>query len=486
MNKAHESIIQALRDQRYQEAEQQAGDLLIRSPIDAQAWVFLGEALMRQGFGVAAQKVFNRAWILDPEAAWVQGINRELRKTTPGTERPDIDALLKTERPAVTAAVVVKNEARCIERCLASLINAVDEIVVMDSGSTDGTHELAAKFPKVRLYHTEFRDSFADLKNEALQHVRTNWVLWVDGDEWLHEDDAPYIKEIAGIFNRLPYAALLQIWQVNEIRGEFHHDFSMVRMFPRAQGLRYWGRIHEQVGPPEGIYHGEFIRRPVRIRLLHDGYETPIVRDKNKIERNLRLLEMMNEEDPDNPGWWMFRGRETIAAGRHEEALGYLQKADELAQRQPRFGRLLDVQMMMVKIHLSLSQPDQAERLCRQVLDKHPSFPDALYYMAQIRIRSADKQLKEAEKLVADAKKGFQSYRGNVAADHQILNWKADLTQADLLRRFGMLAEARDVYARYAAKHPNLQSARRNLEAIELQRRQLNQAATKQGIPDQG
>jgi len=99
---------------KFKEAENKVKIELIKKDkkIDAQLWVYLGEALMHQGFGKAASKVFNRAWLLDPNAQWVESIKGVLENVKQGSEKEDIDKLLEVPKATVTAGIIVKNEER--------------------------------------------------------------------------------------------------------------------------------------------------------------------------------------------------------------------------------------------------------------------------------------------------------------------------------------------------------------------------------------
>jgi hypothetical protein len=133
--------MEALRQKRYAEAERLAAAAVRTAPLDGQGWVMLGEALQHQGFGYAARRVFDRAWLLDPEAAWVPRVHAALQQVPDGSPRGDVEALLQVKPVTVAAAIIAGNEERCIARCLQSLQGAIDEIVLIDS-STDAPRPL--------------------------------------------------------------------------------------------------------------------------------------------------------------------------------------------------------------------------------------------------------------------------------------------------------------------------------------------------------
>jgi hypothetical protein len=463
----HAPIIEALQAKRYIDAECLACEAVQAAPLVAQGWVFLGEALLQQGIGITAAQIFERAWLLDPEAVWTGAVQKALHAIKKPTKSDVVAKLLAVPKVTITAAVLVKNEERLIEKCLKHLADAVDEIVVIDTGSTDRTIEIASTMPKVRLIHYVWQNDFAAARNAGLAAITTDWVLWVDGDEILFPEDVPYVREIAGLFNNSPISPVLHIWQNNVVNGKVSPDVSQTRMFAMNRGLIYSGKVHEQViSSEDGMYSANFLNAKVRIRVNHDGYEPAIMQQKGKLQRNITLLEQMVAEEPENPGWQYFLGREMLGAGDTEKALEILLKTEALAEQQPRFGRMLEVYMLMVKIHLPLNQLEEAEDACLKALDLQKDYPDAFFFLAQINIRRAIQQAQEAENNISKAKQGFASYRGNVSADHQITQWKADMLLADVARIAGKLPEAQQIYKQIQTRYPDMKELQDRIELL--------------------
>src|SRR5690625_3834760 len=125
-----------------------------------------------------------------------------LMNAPPGTEEPRSLRLLEVQPVSVAAAILTYNEERSIRRCIISLLDAVDEIVVLDSTSTDRTLEIARQFPKVKVIEdVHLDDDFAGKRNKGLEHIESDWVLWIDADEWLHAEDKAAIRTAAGLFH---------------------------------------------------------------------------------------------------------------------------------------------------------------------------------------------------------------------------------------------------------------------------------------------
>jgi glycosyltransferase involved in cell wall biosynthesis len=471
----HQHLSNLILDSNYQEAERLAIDHVRMNPADGQGWLYLGESLLRQQEGEAAKHFLNRAQLLDPEAKWLDLMQNELNRTPVGNRYAELSEVLSVRKTSVAAAIIVKNEERCIERCIQSIQNAVDEIIVVDSGSTDQTLSLLSNYPNVKLYQVEWTDSFALLRNEALAHVSSEWVFWLDADEWLNSEDSAQIRLVAGIFHSLqPVIPMIHPCIVNHIQGSDNINFSVPRMFPTDRGVHYQGRIHEQIATErEGIFTTNVFHKPVQIRLHHDGYELEVRNVKEKIKRNIRLLRMMTEEEPTNPGWWYFLGRETMESNDRNFALDYFDKAIQYGASNPRFGRMPEIYMLMARAHLVQNNIEKAEECCFKALELHPDFPDAHYQLASIKALIAQTSLNKAMDHLNLALDGFHSYRGTVSADHEIHTWKADALKADLLVHLGKLSEAKLLLEQLQTKSPVPHHFQQKLLFIEQQHQLL-------------
>jgi glycosyltransferase involved in cell wall biosynthesis len=173
----------------------------------------------------------------------------------------------------LSLALIAKNEARCLARCLGSIQRIVDEIVVVDTGSTDDTTSIALQF-NAKVSRFAWRDDFSAARNFSLSQTSGDWILVLDADEYASEG---LTTEILAFISRNPAIGRLKI--VSEFRrnGQTFSSQSFVsRLFPR--GPRFEGRIHEQLVSP-------LPRLDLQGELWHDGYlETA------KSDRNIRLL----------------------------------------------------------------------------------------------------------------------------------------------------------------------------------------------------
>ena len=231
----------------------------------------------------------------------------------------------------LSVCLIVKNEEQFLAQCLKSIHGLAQQIVVVDTGSTDRTVEIAKSFG-AEIYSFAWCDDFSAARNAALEHATGDWVLMLDADEELpaaeHERLRADMKRAEVIAFRLPL--------VN--KGEEAHGRHCVPRFLRnAPGVHYYSRIHEQVFPSL-VQLGRAWGMKTAIgaaELLHHGYSKEIVRDRNKIERNLKLLRQAVVEFPNDPNLQMNLGLELVHSDDLPPGLAHYREAFRLMSAQP-------------------------------------------------------------------------------------------------------------------------------------------------------
>jgi tetratricopeptide (TPR) repeat protein len=189
----------------------------------------------------------------------------------------------------LSATLIVRNEERFLGDCLRSIRDVVDEIVVVDTGSTDRTPHIARNLG-ARLHHFPWRDDFSAARNHALDRARGEWILYIDADESLRPCDVGALRaqlsEPAHVaYNVLLYArpGLTPYWEM--------------RLFRNDPAIRFRGVMHENIWPGIEAYRarrgGHVGKSPLVID--HRGYEGD---QQPKHWRNLPLLARALREDP--------------------------------------------------------------------------------------------------------------------------------------------------------------------------------------------
>lgn len=204
-------------------------------------------------------------------------------------------------RPLLSAAIIVKDEAEFLRRCLRSIADVCDEIVVVDTGSVDASVDVAREFGAVQTVRPWDGD-FSAARNASLDLATGRWILYIDADEQLDACDAGALRdELSAATN----AVALRVWFRARPIWSPYREFRLWRHRP---DIRFAGRIHETMVPDIRRIEadeGMVIADTDLFRLTHFGYEGD---QSAKHRRNLPLLEQRVAELPDRVYLWNHLG----------------------------------------------------------------------------------------------------------------------------------------------------------------------------------
>ncbi|MBO6209948.1 MAG: glycosyltransferase family 2 protein, partial [Schwartzia sp.] len=220
----------------------------------------------------------------------------------------------------ISACYIVKNEAARLSRSLASLSDAVDEIVVVDSGSSDDTIKIAEQYG-ARVFSVPWRDDFSAARNASLEKATGDWILVVDADEYFPDGMAGNIRRVVGRYGKETDLLMFLRRELDEDAGKVLLDSYVPRLLRRVEGLAYEGAIHE-----EPRQHGETIRRMAAVpgdelMMMHTGYSATLSRAKG--ERNLALLKKELESGQPRDSIYMYLAETYDGLGDADEAMKY-------------------------------------------------------------------------------------------------------------------------------------------------------------------
>lgn len=227
---------------------------------------------------------------------------------------------------SLSVCLIAKNEADCIEGAIKSVRDIADQIVVIDTGSTDGTDEIA-RTAGAEVFSRPWSGSFAASRNESLAQATGDWILILDADEKLDQKSIPALRELMAL---PPAAYELKIKNyMDDMLEETASIHYTVRLFPNHIGLQYIGVIHEQIfcANPEHNVPRKWCQD---VTILHYGYRHSVVQAKEKTQRNHDLLLKAIMQEPTNP-FHHFNLAQTLSiAGDQEGALFELDRAISL------------------------------------------------------------------------------------------------------------------------------------------------------------
>lgn len=197
----------------------------------------------------------------------------------------------------MSLCMIVKNEEDCIARCLESVKDIVDEIIIVDTGSTDRTIEICQSF-KAEISKYEWNGSFADARNYGIKQAAGDWIIWLDADEEVETEDK--VKLIEGT-HFTDYDAI-NVYLINyygEQKDEnCSTDIAHTRLF-RNNGIHFINKMHECLDL--GHLSQERIGY-LNVKVHHYGYLDPVMAKKKKSERNIKMLKQQIK-DGENVYW---------------------------------------------------------------------------------------------------------------------------------------------------------------------------------------
>ncbi|NMI04158.1 glycosyltransferase [Paenibacillus sp. SZ31] len=218
----------------------------------------------------------------------------------------------------ISLCLIVKDEEELLPHCLSSVQGAVDEVIVVDTGSSDRSAEIAQQYGAV-VVGFEWCDDFAAARNAGLERASGDWILFLDADEALDRAAREQIRSWTTVSGC--DGLFLNIHNYTGTGQQGVTVNPVLRLFRNAPEHRFEGRIHEQIAAaicrrnPEAAFH------VTDMIIHHYGYQTAIVERKDKVNRNVRLLQQAVEEEPDQPFHHYNLGVEYLRVGEAERAL---------------------------------------------------------------------------------------------------------------------------------------------------------------------
>ena len=302
------------------------------------------------------------------------------------------------KRLRLSQCMIVKNEEKNIRQALGWARGIAFEQIVVDTGSSDRTVEIAEEMG-AKVYHFEWIDDFAAAKNYAIEQCSGDWIAFLDADEYLTEKDAGRLKALLDRItlkmerSRWPYIIRCAWVQLGDDRKPFAVS-GQDRIFRNIPTLRYQGRIHEQVVLLDGK-RLTYLDVQDKVSILHTGYMEQAMKEKDKAMRNRVLLEKEVEENPENYNAWSYLGDALSAEGKYRESKECFKKA--LRGEVPvqitgeRFWSAGKSLLRLFWIHPELVDSDrEIQDVVEQIGYPETGNPDIYYFLALYCMKKGD------------------------------------------------------------------------------------------------
>ncbi|MFN3198000.1 MAG: glycosyltransferase [Bradymonadia bacterium] len=299
----------------------------------------LGVALFNRQHAAEALTLFEHCLWLDPEytaakesqknARQMLGRSKSAPKHVHRVVQETVKAARRAQRPTLAVCMIAKDEAEFIAGAIESVQGVADEIIVVDTGSTDDTVAICEALG-VKVGYYPWDGSFSTARNASLDMAESDWILCLDCDERLAPESRSVLKSIleAGGPQHLIVCPRLRNFTRD---GTFMGEGFSGRLFRNVEGMRFTGRVHEEVGT--ALQTSLDFR--LDLILDHYGADPEVMKEKAKDERNIELLEARLAERPDDLMTHFYLGSQHWVAGRVDRAREAFSQVVRLFERDP-------------------------------------------------------------------------------------------------------------------------------------------------------
>lgn len=302
--------------------------------------------------------------------------------------------------------MITRNEEKFLEQCLNSVKDIVDEIIIVDTGSTDSTKEIAERF-NAQIFDFKWVGDFSAARNESLKHATKDWVLVLDADEVIAKEDLRKIKNaVENPEDCVGFAAEQRSYINNYFEGAAHNNSNfelvkeypfyisnfLVRLFKNYLGLRFRHRIHELVEDSINEKNLKYKRDDIIIHHFGSVKNPDLIKEKAEQYSNIILKQL--EEEPNNERYNYQAARMYLGRNDFGNALKYFEKT---ARINPNYKLVFSE---ISKIYLQMNDRNRAIEYFKKSSKHNPDNPSpannlAVVYMSMGKFRQAKKILEE-------------------------------------------------------------------------------------------
>lgn len=289
----------------------------------------------------------------------------------------DFFEMNKVKGTSISACAIMKNEISHVEAWLDNVRCFAQEIIVVDTGSTDGTNEFLSKQFDVKLISYEWQHDFAQAKNVALQEATGDWLVFTDADECYYHP-----KNIIEYLRQLDkqYADMDVIFcPIDNIDADNNNEIINSDVVPRIirnhVGIKYMGAVHEQLTKGREPWQDvKYVVADRQLAIRHTGYSTKVI--PFKYQRNYEILQQVMGKSHKPEMYYGFLSESLLGLEKYQEALEYAILAME-SPYQPTIQKERFAQVAiesMDKLGLAISDifsPQQAEKICQTILKRN-------------------------------------------------------------------------------------------------------------------
>jgi glycosyltransferase involved in cell wall biosynthesis len=275
--------------------------------------------------------------------------------------------------PSISLCMIVRNEEENLARCLNSVANVVDEIIIIDTGSTDRTVEIAKSFG-ARVFNHPWEGSFSKARNYSLKYATCEWILILDADEEMDKVDAPRLKEITKNNN---YEAISFVVK-NKFENSTQESYAnTIRLFKNFNGTHYEGIVHNIIR-----CRGKHLDSSLSI--IHHGYNLSKDKMEEKFLRTTTLLKEQIKTDEHNPVPHMYLGVSYLGENMYDEAITESKKTLALVKKKTALKDFLVSYYVISAAYLKKKNLKESEKYALKAIEIDDQFIDSFCILSLI------------------------------------------------------------------------------------------------------
>lgn len=275
----------------------------------------------------------------------------------------------------LSICMIVKNEEENIGRCLDSIKEISDEIIIVDTGSTDRTIEICKSYC-AKIIQYKWNNDFSEARNISIDYATKDYILFLDADEEIPKEDLIKIKNLLSS-NNLSEGYFLRL--VNIIKETNVGDYVVFRLFKNNKNYRFKGKVHEQVANSIQEYNKCNCIKTLDVRIFHYGYDPNTTDIQSKYKRNISILKNYEDEERDAYYYYVL-GNEYSRIKDFENAIASYEKSIKVLDMRYNYLFYPCLILNTVKAYSNTRQFYKSLRFIESIKSTTPNFKD-LYFM---------------------------------------------------------------------------------------------------------
>lgn len=330
----------------------------------------------------------------------------------------------KVKGASISACAIMKNEISHVEAWLNNVRVFAQEIIVVDTGSIDGTKEFLVKQSDVKLINHEWQHDFAQAKNVALQEATGDWLVFTDADECFYQPQniIEYLEQL----DKKSTSIEAIFCPIDNIDADNNNEIINSDVVPRIirnhVGIKYIGAVHEQLTKGREPWQDiKYIVADRNMAIRHTGYSTKVI--TFKYQRNYDILCQVMKKSNKPEMYYGFLSESLLGLEKYQEALEYailaIESPYQPAIQKERFAQVAIESMDKLGLAISyIFSLQQAEAICQTILKRNKWHVGTLCQWLDMKLAVAEN---EHQKKIKGIIQGLHNIYGENPQDIQQL-----------------------------------------------------------------